>query len=372
MRGNVPRAGGFHVPGVAIILGGRIGRSDAMTEAKPPENRDEQRERPTKILAFLGGRLRPIEILALLVVVAAYLLAGYLLWLFLNGYIQPGDSSQKKKDLVQALGLIMAGLAGVIGIYLTWRGQRITQRDQEENRRNTQAQLENAREELRLTRQGQMTERFTKAIEQLGSGNLEIRLGGIYSLERTAQEERNYHWPVMEVLTNYVRRCAPRKGSGENPDPPKPDVHAILDVIGRRSEHHRNDEKVEYGTIDLSLTDLRRTDLSNSHLEGAQLGAAQLDGARLARAHLEGANLYLASLEKAYLLRADLRGADLGGADLRGAILADADLSGANLEGADLRGADLRGALNLTPEQLDRAHVDESTQLPSYLATGGP
>jgi hypothetical protein len=82
-------------------------------------------------------------------------------------------------SIVQALGLITAGVASAVGIYFTWHGQRqarqrqeenqrstqeqvrLTRQSQEQNQQATQAQLENAQEELRLTRQGQITERFT-------------------------------------------------------------------------------------------------------------------------------------------------------------------------------------------------------------------
>src|SRR6266566_1420125 len=43
---------------------------------------------------------------------------------------------------------------------------------------------------IRLNTQGQITDRFTKAIDQLGNDRLEIRLGGIYSLARIAQESQ--------------------------------------------------------------------------------------------------------------------------------------------------------------------------------------
>jgi hypothetical protein len=119
------------------------------------------------------------------------------LWFVLDSYIDPKTSAQKK-DLVQALGFITAGVAGAVGIFFTWRGQRITQRDQERNQKNIQDQLEQLRNELDITRRGQITERFTQAIDQLGSESLEIRLGGIYSLERTAREDRApRHAPVQ-------------------------------------------------------------------------------------------------------------------------------------------------------------------------------
>src|SRR2546422_4220326 len=66
-------------------------------------------------------------------------------------------------------------------------------------------------ETLRTTQQGQITERFTKAIEHVGdTGRLTVRLGGIYALERIATRDApDYHWQIMEVLTAYVRDNAP-------------------------------------------------------------------------------------------------------------------------------------------------------------------
>jgi hypothetical protein len=37
---------------------------------------------------------------------------------------------------------------------------------------------------FRLNREGHVTDRYTKAIEQLGSERLDVRLGAIYALER--------------------------------------------------------------------------------------------------------------------------------------------------------------------------------------------
>ena len=352
-------------------------RKAEMTDSKPIEDRDENEQEEwhertrNQILMFAVG----------------IVLFGLVLGLILDWYIDPQTSTQKK-DLVQALGLITAGVAGAVVIFFTWRGQernqrntqeqfRLTRQSQEENQKSTQAQLENAQEELRLTRQGQMTERFTQAIEQLGSEKLEIKLGGIYSLERTAHEAKNYHWPVMEVLTSYVRRHAARKPDKElreNAATPEPDIQAILDVIGRRSAYYRIDKKVEYGTIELNNTDLQGANLQEAHLKGANLqGAnlqeAHLEGANLFRADLVGTNLLGAILQRAILQRAilqeailqrailqeailqetilqgtDLVGANLYGADLQEAALREAALRGANLYGADLRGANLQGA----------------------------
>ena len=66
-----------------------------------------------------------------------------------------------------------------------------------------------------LNRAGQLTDRFTKAIEQLGNEKaLDVRLGGIYALERIARDSKEDHPQVIEVLTAYAREHAPRP-----PDP---------------------------------------------------------------------------------------------------------------------------------------------------------
>ena len=60
-----------------------------------------------------------------------------------------------------------------------------------------------------LSKDVQITNRFTKAIEQLGSEQLEIRLGGIYALERISIDSLVDHFSIMEILSAYIRVNAP-------------------------------------------------------------------------------------------------------------------------------------------------------------------
>jgi hypothetical protein len=57
----------------------------------------------------------------------------------------------------------------------------------------------------RLTEQGHLTDRYAKAIEQLGSAKLDVRLGGIYALERIANDSKRDHPTVVEVLSAFIR-----------------------------------------------------------------------------------------------------------------------------------------------------------------------
>jgi len=54
----------------------------------------------------------------------------------------------------------------------------------------------------------QVTERFTRAIDQLGSEKLDVRIGAVYALEQIARDSAELHWPITEVLKAYLREHA--------------------------------------------------------------------------------------------------------------------------------------------------------------------
>src|SRR5215813_5680855 len=244
-----------------------------------------------------------------------------------------------------------------------------------------------------MSRQGQMTERFTRAIDQIDyTKAVEVRLGGIYALERIARDSpETDHWPIMEVLTAYVREHAQwteaTPGSEESSAEARPavDIQAVLTVLSRRSQWYQNGE---LQCLDLRQTDLRRANLPSAHLEGASFGGAHLEranlgeahleaaalgGAHLERAnlfaaHLEGANLGAAHLERASLGEAHLERANLGGAHLERANLGEAHLEGAHLFGAHLEGADLGGAY-LDGADLRGAHLEAAADAPETGAS---
>jgi uncharacterized protein YjbI with pentapeptide repeats len=99
-------------------------------------------------------------------------------------------------------------------------------------------------------------------------------------------------------------------------------------------------------------------------LQASELVRAQIPGAKL---DYRGADLIGARLARADLTGANMRGARLIGADLRRADLTLADLTGADLRAARVRGANLAKSLFLTQPQLDAAHGDPGTKVPSSL-----
>ena len=173
---------------------------------------------------------------------------------------------------------------------------------------------------LEVNQQGQITERFTRAIDQLGAThsngekNLEVRLGAIYALERIAQESQRDHWPIMEVLTAYVREHAkrPKNASGawsdEKLEPSPPDIQAIMTVLARR-RHEFEDEGMH--VLDLSKIHLDGVNCSNGFFRKANFASssiknADFDGVFAEKVNFGDSCLYNISMNQARLREASL------------------------------------------------------------------
>lgn len=224
-----------------------------------------------------------------------------------------------------------------------------------------------------------ITERFTRSIEQLGNKEETIRIGGIYALERIANDSPRDGWTIMEVLSSFIRGKQNIKGQDLTATVPiiRTDAQAALTVIKRRKTELEDDNQY----LDLSLTNLceanimaanlNRVKLNNSILVKADLSQANLNFANLSNANLSEANLTAVKLAGANLIQANLSNTNLSAADLNeanlnkanlsdaildGAKLTNTSLGNANLNGAILIGANLRGA-TLSKANLSKADL---------------
>jgi hypothetical protein len=160
----------------------------------------------------------------------------------------------------------------------------------------TYRQLQTGRQQLQIAQQGQVTHRFTRAIDQLGHTELDVRLGGIDALERIANDSPDDRATIVEVLTAFVRGHAPWPPRLENQPPADapieqvpelqvraPDVQAALTVLARRQAPPKPS-----APPDLHATDLRKADLHGYNLQRVRLYDANLQGASLCDANFQG------------------------------------------------------------------------------------
>jgi uncharacterized protein YjbI with pentapeptide repeats len=286
--------------------------------------------------------------------------------------VTPADVAALQNEMRKTFIQVVGGAFAILALYFTYR-------------------------RVRVAEQGHITDRYTKAIEQLGAltaagqPNIEVRLGAIYALERIARDSARDHWTIMEVLTAYVRQNAaapatePTKEENEAAikKGPRTEIQAILTVLSRRKRDPKREREDQ--CLDLRRTDLRGASLNYAHLERADFGEAHAEGASFFQAHAEGASFFLAHVEGVYFSqahvektsfvdayaegadfsqahaeRADFWDAHVGGArffqaHLEGAGLLEAHLEGASLREAHVGGADFRRPEGLTVEQFQKA-----------------
>ncbi|CAN0451785.1 unnamed protein product, partial [Discosporangium mesarthrocarpum] len=224
--------------------------------------------------------------------------------------------SDNAGEIIRNLGLLAAAIVGVgFGIWRSW---------------TVHLQTVALQKQAATTEQGHITDRFSTAVEHLGSEQLPIRLGGIYALWRlTEDSSARYVASVTDIFCAFVRKpphdanMLPIIQDGGEPTSDseksvRADIQAILNLIGNASATYSSQLPENY-SYDFFCADLCNADLGGAKLTNALLIGADLSGAVMAATDLRGAHLGNADLTGAYLFSAELRNADLQGATLSGA-----------------------------------------------------
>ena len=250
----------------------------------------------------------------------------------------------------------------VVTAYLGWQQLQNSRHQLRLSQDEANEQREEQHKNFLLIERGQITERFTRSVEQLGSTNSDVRVGGLYGLARIASDSpaNEDKEAVEQVIAAFIR--------GRSPWPPRlggqyvatapiekvptlriraVDVQVALTILVKPGRDSSSSSVVA------SRKQLSRTDLRKANLWGAALRGYWLECCNLSAAGLRGADLRDVNLEESILVEANLHGADLRGANLRGARLQGADLSVAKL------GSPSRGALSLD-RNVNSAYWQES------------
>ena len=194
--------------------------------------------------------------------------------------------------------------------------------------------------QIRVNREGQFIDLFTKAVEQMSSDQTGTRMGGVYAMEQIAGAAAHYRGHIAALLASFIRQQAPW-----------PPVRPPREVDLERERYQggmRDDVAAAMAALSRRSMILPGTGIE---LEKVDLRAADLAGKDLSRFCFADSNL-----DDAVLTRCDLSHATFTGASLR-----NADLAGSTTVGADFAGAELSGATGLgaqLPQRLVPAPVE--------------
>ncbi len=141
---------------------------------------------------------------AVAVVVVAFVITTWLLTIASGA--KPGtDRANARLDAVRTGLAAGAGVGAAVGLMLAFRRQHhqeiatdLTDRDATERR---------------------ITELYTKAVEQLGNDKAPVRLGGLYALERLAQDNPAHRQTIVNVICAYLRMPFTPTTPASKPEP---------------------------------------------------------------------------------------------------------------------------------------------------------
>jgi hypothetical protein len=168
----------------------KLFRRERASKGSPPE------WRPIPAWSWMLGAIIAVALTAL--VITTWLLA-------IAGHANPGtDQANAKLDAVRTGLTAGAGAGAAVGLMLAFRRQH--------HQEITTALNDHDATERRIT------ELYTKAVEQLGSDKAPVRLGGLYALERLAQDNRTQRQTIVNVICAYLRMPFPTAAPNQDRD----------------------------------------------------------------------------------------------------------------------------------------------------------
>jgi len=250
-----------------------------MKPVDPMKDRDELRVMPwwSVLLGLLAA------------VLLGWLVLG---WLFgeADRAGQADTRAQLRIDAIRTGLTVVAGTGGGVALLLAARRQWINERAQRhqeivtaherahKDRVQAHAEALADREQQRQERQAlaaehdaterRVTELYTKAVDLLGSANAAVRLGGLYALERLAQDNDKHRPTIVAVLCAYLRM------SGAAGDPQEVEIRRSAQRLLTR-HLKADDEASHWPGVRLELAGAHLADFDAS---GCTLVSADFSG----------------------------------------------------------------------------------------------
>lgn len=235
-----------------------------------------------------------------------------------NGASNDAPALASSKPFEGARNIAFALTALVGGPFLVWRTILA-----DKQTRTAEKQTAIAQEKTNIDEQTHFTTLYIKSIELLGATRLvkkkdddgkvyddteaamELRLGAIYALERIARDSWKDHWPIMEVLTAYIRESSPITEDVTLPDITV-DIQAILTVIGRRNKKWIKRERAHGHRLNLTKSNLTQIEFS----EGADFSFTDFSQSNIVFAEAIDVDFSHSKFDSAYLSAYELKCCD--------------------------------------------------------------
>ena len=242
------------------------------------------------------------------------------------------------------------------------------------------------------------SEDYGRSVTMLGSSGssaVNVRQSGVYSLRNLVRENNHLYKAILRVIASFARTQSMeiiRNGVKDESVSTAVDIERIRKIADEKSmspdveaaitmikeiinEGEGEFEKIvkdcglgEY-TIDLSSSFLLNGALSRTSVKKANFSQSKIFSFDFKGTDFSGANLVAAHFEDCFFAECNFERAEMR--EVRIVMTPGysdkAPFEGANFKGAEIYGADLELARGIAQSQIDDAHGDVNTKLPSGL-----
>ena len=172
--------------------------------------------------------------LSAVVLLSVGVLLTWLLW----DWLHPGASATvSNSETLRNVGFLIGGALAFV--FALWRGWAAVQQANA-----ARSQVGTAQHQAETAQQGLLNERYQRGAEMLGHNVVAVRMGGIYALQRLAEDHpEEYHVQIMRLFCAFVRfpgnetwiELHSESCEEQDEQTLRPDVQDVMSAIGSRS-----------------------------------------------------------------------------------------------------------------------------------------
>jgi len=197
-----------------------------------------------------------------------------------------GMNPDDKSAIIRNLGLVLAAFLGAP--LVVWRSKIAFDQVQTAQERMITDRFSKAVDQIGAVRRVPRSQTVTKGDERVNweeeQPNIEVRLGGLYTLQRISEDSLPDHVRVVETMCAYVRLNSLSQMVGDDGGesyPPEVDIQAALYMLGKRPEERIVYEMNLEVPLDFSDSVLRKSNLNALRLPFVDFDNSDLRYARL-------------------------------------------------------------------------------------------
>ena len=217
--------------------------------------------------------------------------------------------------------------------------------------------LEKQEKQIDLQRKQRTDDRFTTAVNLLGSSETSARTGAIYSLYHLSIEDKKYRKEVAQILCSHIRSKTNEPDyQKEHKDRPSNEIQSTIDLLLKDKDGNKGlycqdfAKENSFPKVNFEYTYLVKAnfyeaqcqgaDFNHAQCQGADFDYAQCQGADFLNAQCQAAKFNAAQCQGATFIRAQCQGASFCGAECHGVDFIITQCNGAGFSAAHCQGAD--------------------------------